>query len=71
MKEKQKLHKIFLNIIDLEKKINIFVAVDEDVKKLLGKIMRVKFNKNFAIKKGMIMRKQIVPLLKNELDNYL
>ena len=59
---------IFQNTISLDEDKNIFVAGDAGTKVLLEKILRIKFNGSVAERPNLIMRKQIVPLLKEELE---
>jgi len=67
-KKEMKFGLIFQNIIDLEECKNYFVAYDNETKKLLEKILGISFYGNIAEKNSLIMRKQIVPLLKEELE---
>lgn len=59
---------IFQNTIELEETKNFFVACDLETKKLLEKVLNVHFVGVVAERPNLIMRKQIVPLLKNELE---
>ncbi len=59
---------LFLNLIELEDCFNILVACDDNTKNLLEKILGIKFGAEWAERQQLIMRKQIVPLLKEELD---
>jgi len=54
--------------IDLENLKNYLVASDPEVKQLLEKVLEIKFDGNVAERPSLIMRKQIVPLLKKELE---
>ena len=64
-----KLDLIFLTIIDLEKNFNLFVTRNNLTQKALEAILQVKFTDNVAKRPGLIMRKEIVPLIKNYLEN--
>jgi len=55
---------IFLTSVDLEKGINIFATHHNAIKDLLEKFLDVSFKDNFAKKKGFLLRKQIIPMLK-------
>ncbi|MDQ7814352.1 MAG: DHH family phosphoesterase [Patescibacteria group bacterium] len=55
---------IFLNLIELENARNYFVTHEEGTKMLLEKVLSVRFAGNVAERPDVIMRKQIVPLLK-------
>jgi manganese-dependent inorganic pyrophosphatase len=59
---------IFQNTIDLAEGKNYFLASDSGAKIVLEKVLGIKFNRNIADRPNLIMRKQIVPLLKEELD---
>ena len=59
---------IFLNIIELEECVNYFIAIDDETKKVIERVLDVKFNGYGAERPNLIMRKQIVPLLKEELE---
>lgn len=59
---------IFQNTIELEDTKNFFVAQDSETQKLLEKVLSVQFTGIVAERPNLIMRKQIVPLLKDELE---
>lgn len=59
---------IFLNIVELELDKNYFLADDNRIKAILEKVLVVKFKGVVAERNGLIMRKQIVPLIKEELE---
>ena len=67
-KKEMNLDFIFLNTIELEGCKNFFVANDDDIKSILEKILNIRFNGFVAERPDLIMRKQIVPLLKEELE---
>jgi len=62
---------IFLNLIELEEGKNFFITDDLELQIILEKILNIKFDGIIAIRDELIMRKQIVPLLKEELENNL
>lgn len=64
IKAELKLDFIFQNIIELKDVKSFFVTNDIEAKKLLEEIFGVKFIGMLAEKSPVIMRKQIVPLLK-------
>ncbi|MFA5777128.1 MAG: DHHA2 domain-containing protein [Parcubacteria group bacterium] len=68
IKRKMSLDFVFQNTIELEYTKNFFVAQDSETKKLLEKVFKVQFSGISAEKSQLIMRKQIVPLLKQELE---
>lgn len=68
IKEERDLDSIFQSTFELEDEKNFFVTDDDEMKKLLEKALGIEFAYNIAIREGLIMRKQIVPLLKAELE---
>lgn len=60
---------IFQNTIELEKLKNYLVTDDAPTKNLLEKILDIKFIDSVAVKNTLIMRKQLVPLIKKELTS--
>ncbi|MBU1018187.1 DHH family phosphoesterase [Patescibacteria group bacterium] len=67
LKEKHSLEFIFLTAIDLEQNFNLFITDDSDSQLLLSKIFKIKFKKNIGKKEGMLLRKQVIPLLLSHL----
>lgn len=67
-KEEMKLDIIFQNIIELEECKNFFITDNREMQELLERILDIKFNENVAERPNLIMRKQIMPLLKEELE---
>ncbi len=65
---KQEFDYKFLTCIDLERAFNLFIAFDKDSQKLVSRVLRVDFTDNIAQKEGIIMRKEIVPLVKEYLE---
>jgi len=68
LKKENNLDYIFQTTIDLEECKNFIVTDDNEFKKILEKILGVKFIGNVAERLFLIMRKQIVPLLKDEIE---
>jgi manganese-dependent inorganic pyrophosphatase len=68
IKSEMKLDYIFQNTIELEECKNIFVTPDIKTQALLEKVLEVKFSGFVAERPNLIMRKQIVPLIKEELE---
>lgn len=68
LKQEMNLDFVFLNAIDLKIPNSTLIADDKETQKLLEKIFDIKFDTNYVELKNLIMRKQIVPLLKNELE---
>lgn len=67
IKEERNLDLIFLSLIDIEKIKNTFIAIDGSSKKLLEQALSIKFKNNISYKNGIMMRKTIAPILKDEL----
>lgn len=68
IKKDMNLDYVFQNTIELEGIKNFFVAQDPDTQKLLEKVLSVQFFNMIAERPNLIMRKQIIPLLKEELE---
>ena len=66
--EKQ-LDFVFQSTLELEEGKSFFVAENSEMRRLLEKVLNIEFGRNLAIREGLIMRKQIVPLLKEELES--
>ena len=64
IKQQKSLDYIFLNCIDLEGNGNTFVSQSEIDTKLLEKVLKVKFDNSIANSDRIMMRKEIVPLMK-------
>lgn len=62
MKEKEGAVYTFLSIIDLEKAQNIFVTIDSKI--LLETVLGLRFKGAVARRKGLLMRKEVRPMLK-------
>lgn len=58
----------FLTIIDLEANRNIIVSPNKEIEDILIKVLKVNFKNQIAFKPGLIMRKEIVPLIKDYLN---
>lgn len=58
----------FLTCIDLEKGINIFLVVDEASEELLEAVLKIRFYKNTAVLPHIMMRKELIPLIKKFLE---
>lgn len=68
IKSKMGLDDIFLNIIDLEYMRNFIITRNIQTQKILEKVLNVEFVGAVAKRLDLMMRKQIVPLLKEELE---
>lgn len=54
----------FLSIVELEKAINLFVSRDQGAREILHDLFSVEFKDDVAVRQGLIMRKEIVTLIK-------
>jgi len=68
LKNEMSLDFIFQTTVELEEGKNFFVSDDVTTKALLEKILNIQFSGNVAERPNLIMRKQIVPLLKVEIS---
>ncbi len=68
IKQTMNLNFVFQNTIELADCKNFFVTHDSGTKELLEKIFNIKFTDISAERPNLIMRKQIVALLKEELE---
>lgn len=68
IKMEMNLDFIFQNTIELEDTKNFFVTSDTQTKELLEKVLNVRFSGISAERSQLIMRKQIVPLLRQGLE---
>ncbi|MDA3840461.1 MAG: DHH family phosphoesterase [Patescibacteria group bacterium] len=59
----------FITCIDLEKAFNTFVAIDDKTEKLVEMALGVKFINGIAKRKGILMRKEIYPMIKEHLES--
>jgi manganese-dependent inorganic pyrophosphatase len=57
----------FLSIIDLVEKCNYFITDNKDAQKVLAEVFEVNFEGDVAKLPGLIMRKQIIPILKDKM----
>lgn len=66
LKQAENLDLIFLSLIDLNQQQNIFVTDDSAAQDLLQSILQIKFVDNAATRSGFIMRKELMPLIKDK-----
>ena len=69
-KEKYNANVIFLTMIDLELNKNIFFCVDVLSKRVLEKILDMRFENNIAKKKWILLRKEIWSLIVGGLEKF-
>lgn len=68
LKEEQNIDLIFLTCIDLEKGFNQFIVVDEHTQHCLEQALEITFTDGVCKREGILMRKEIVPLVKEVLE---
>lgn len=68
IKKEREIDFIFLSLIDLEKIKNTFIVIDESSKKLLEQALGIRFENNISHQEGIVMRKTIVPMVKDVLE---
>jgi inorganic pyrophosphatase/exopolyphosphatase len=68
IKKEGKFGLVFLTCVDIKKGYNTFVAPDEMAEKAIGTTLGVKFKNGVATLPYVIMRKEIMPLLKEYLE---
>jgi len=69
MKDEQQLDAALLTAIDLREGFNIFVTPDAALQSALSKALNVTFENNVARREGLLLRKQLIPLLKSALEH--
>lgn len=67
LKTKDHLDKIFISFIDLGEGFNAFITDEPGMQSLLSDTLNIKFEEDIALRSNFIMRKEIVPLLKEKL----
>lgn len=69
LKKEYNVDYIFLTDADVEGNYNVFVTKDAATQELLEKVFEISFNNGVTAKHdGLILRKEIMPLLKEELE---
>lgn len=68
LKQEKNVDYIFLTCIDLYKGFNLFVVAHEEMQKILTEILNIDFENNMARQEGIIMRKELFPLIKDYLE---
>ena len=66
IKQDQKLDFIFLNCIDILNGYNMLVVVDSESEELIEDILKIKFKKGIGKTEKIVMRKQIISLIKSK-----
>lgn len=70
-KVEKSLDSALLTCIDLENAFNIIIVSDNETKKLIEQALSMEFENEVGKKNGILMRKEIVPLIKKTLENSL
>jgi manganese-dependent inorganic pyrophosphatase len=68
LKQEQQLDIVLQNTLDLTEEVTFFVAPDADTRQLLERATRAIFRESIAELPYLLMRKQVVPMLKAELE---
>jgi inorganic pyrophosphatase/exopolyphosphatase len=68
LKKERKTDVLFLTCIDIEKGFNMLVVVDDRTKNMLEKVLKVKFSGDIARCEGIMMRKEMFPLIKEAME---
>lgn len=68
MKRERKGTYTFLNIMDLEEKGNVFLTEEKETQDLLLRVFNVAFHGCFAWHPGLLLRKEMIPEIKKELE---
>jgi len=66
IKNNNNFHFTFLNCIDIKEAFNMFVVEDIKTQELLEKSLKLRFKNGVAKNKSILMRKQIIPILKSD-----
>lgn len=68
IKKERRLDVTILTCIDIEKGFNVFVVTDKLSEQILSDALKINFDKGIANRKGIIMRKEIIPLVKDVME---
>jgi inorganic pyrophosphatase/exopolyphosphatase len=68
IKSEQGFDWVLLTCIDLDKGENTFLVVDDMAEELIEDILKIRFDKNVAHLDHIIMRKELIPLIKEYLE---
>jgi manganese-dependent inorganic pyrophosphatase len=66
--KKQQVDFVFFSGIDLEKGFNIFVMIDDETKELLNNLFDLEEKENYLKRDGVILRKEVMPMIKEYID---
>jgi inorganic pyrophosphatase/exopolyphosphatase len=68
IKENRAQDLIFLTVVDVEKGMNTFFTIDNESEKIVEKALQVEFRDHIAKRDGVIMRKSIIPQVKEVIE---
>jgi manganese-dependent inorganic pyrophosphatase len=68
LKTRNNLDHIFLSMLDIDAKLNRFVTSDALMHRILAEALNVSFSGKVAVRDGIIMRKEIMPLIKPAME---
>lgn len=69
LKAEHGLDLIFLTCIDIEKGYNTLLAIDDETERILAEILKITFTDHIGKTEDVYMRKELLPLLKEFLEN--
>lgn len=69
IKTSQSLDIIFLSLIDVNEAFNVFVIIDKTSQNLIEKILQIQFKNNTYKTKHIVLRKEIIPLIREYLQD--
>lgn len=69
IKTSRSLDIIFLSLIDVEHAFNILIVPDQTSQNLIEKILKLKFKNSISKTENIIMRKEIIPLIREYLQS--
>jgi inorganic pyrophosphatase/exopolyphosphatase len=69
IKTSKSLDIIFLSLIDLKHAFNIFIVIDQTSQNLIEKILKLQFKNSISKTEHIIMRKEIIPLIREYFQN--
>ncbi len=68
IKRKLSLDDIFLTVVDINEKFNLIIAPEEKIHSVLEKSLHITFKDGYAVRPGLILQKEIIPLIKELYD---
>lgn len=69
LKEKFNTDLIFLSIIELRDGFNLFITNHQETQNILKSVFKVEFEDDIALNPGLMMRKEIWPMLRDKISN--